>query len=142
MADALTLRVITPERVALDQSVSSVRIPGVDGSIGILPRHAPMVAALDAGVMRYRTGGREETMFVSGGFAEVRDNTVRVISPAGELPTDIDEARARAAEARARERLSQKETLEGEPIDLLRAEAALKRALMRLQTREYRNEGA
>ena len=142
MADALTLRVITPEKIALDQSVSSVRIPGVDGSIGILPRHAPMIAALDVGTMRYRSGGREERMFVSGGFAEVRDNTVRVVSQAGEKPEEIDEARAREAEARARERLSQTRVLEGEPIDLLRAEAALKRALMRLQTREYRNEGA
>jgi F-type H+-transporting ATPase subunit epsilon len=142
MADALTLRVITPERIALDQSVSSVRIPGVDGSIGILPRHAPMVAALDVGIMHYKAGGREEVMFVSGGFAEVRDNTVRVVSQGGEKPEEIDEERAREAEARARERLSQTRVLEGEPIDLLRAEAALTRALMRLQTREYRNEGA
>jgi F-type H+-transporting ATPase subunit epsilon len=142
MADALTLRVITPERIALDQSVSSVRIPGVDGSIGILPRHAPMVAALDIGLMHYRTGGREDVLFVSGGFAEVRDNTVRIVSQAGEKPEEIDEERAREAEARARERLSQTRVLEGEPIDLLRAEAALKRALLRLQTHEYRNEGA
>jgi F-type H+-transporting ATPase subunit epsilon len=142
MADALTLRVITPERIALDQSVSSVRIPGVDGSIGILPRHAPMVAALDVGLMHYRTGGREDVLFVSGGFAEVRDNTVRIVSQAGEKPEEIDEERAREAEARARERLSQTRVLEGEPIDLLRAEAALKRALLRLQTHEYRNEGA
>ena len=142
MAGSLTLRVITPERIALDQSVSSVRIPGVDGSIGILPRHAPMVAALDVGLMRYRTDGREEVMFVSGGFAEVRDNTVRIVSEAGEKPHEIDEARAREAEARARERLSQERAQEGEPIDLLRAEVALKRALMRLETREFRNEGA
>jgi F-type H+-transporting ATPase subunit epsilon len=142
MAGTLTLRVITPERIALDLSVSSVRIPGVDGSIGILPRHAPMVAALDAGLMHYRIDGREEVMFVSGGFAEVRDNTVRIVSEAGEKPDEIDEARARAAEARARERLSQERVLEGEPIDLLRAEVALKRALLRLQTREFRNEGA
>ena len=146
MPNDLTLRVITPEKIALDQSVSSVRIPGVDGSIGIWPHHAAMVAALDVGLMHYRTNGRrdgpDEVMFVSGGFAEVRDNTVRIVSQAGERPVEIDEERARAAEARARERLSQTRVLEGEPIDLLRAEAALKRALMRLQTREFRNEGA
>lgn len=146
MANDLTLRVITPEKIALDQSVSSVRIPGVDGSIGIWPRHAPMVAALDAGVMHYRTSGRtdgpDEVMFVSRGFAEVRDNTVRIVAEAGERPVEIDEARAREAEARARERLSQERVLGGEPIDLVRAEYALKRALMRLQTREFRNEGA
>ena len=141
---ALTLRVITPDRITLDKEVGSIIVPGVDGQIGILPRHAPMIAALDTGLLRYRDtrDAPQNVLFVSGGFAEVRDNTVRVISPAGELPTDIDEARARAAEARARERLSQKETPEGEPIDLVRAEAALRRALMRLQTREFRNEGA
>ncbi len=134
----LTLRVITPDRIVLDQQVSSVRIPGVDGSIGILPRHAPMVAALDPGLLRYRQNGQETAMFISGGFAEVRSNTVRIVSEAGEKPTDIDDERARAAEKRARERLAQGRTLEGESIDLLRAEAALQRALMRLNVREYR----
>ena len=138
MADALTLRVITPEKVALDQSVSSVRIPGVDGSIGILPRHAPMVAALDTGLLRYRTDAGESLLFVSGGFAEVRSNTVRVVTEAGEKPEEIDEERARKAEERARERLAQGRALTGEPIDFLRAEAALQRALLRLQVREYR----
>ena len=74
--------------------------------------------ALDVGLMHYRTNGRtdgpDEVMFVSGGFAEVRDNTVRVVSEAGERPVEIDEARAREAEARARERLSQDRVLGGE----------------------------
>jgi F-type H+-transporting ATPase subunit epsilon len=138
MAGTLTLRVITPDRIALDRSVASVRLPGLDGSIGVLPRHAPMIAALDAGLLRYREtpGGKENVLFVSGGFAEVRGDTLRVVSEAGEHPAEIDEARAREAEARARERLSIK-IAEGEPVDLLRAEAALRRALMRLRAREY-----
>jgi F-type H+-transporting ATPase subunit epsilon len=79
-------------------------------------------------------------MFVSGGFAEVRDNTVRVVAEAGERPAEIDEVRAREAEARARERISHDRVESGEPIDLLRAEYALKRALLRLQAREFRND--
>src|SRR6185436_11101837 len=122
MAAALTLRVITPEKVALDIQVRSVRIPGVDGSIGILPRHAPMVAALDTGLLRYKTDGGESLLFVSGGFAEVRHNTVRVVTEAGEKPEEIDEERARSAEQRARERLAQGRALTGEPIDFLRAQ--------------------
>jgi F-type H+-transporting ATPase subunit epsilon len=131
--------VITPDRIALDQSVASVRLPALDGSIGVLPRHAPMIAALDAGLLRYRTvpGGPESALFVSGGFAEVRGETLRVVSEAGEKPHEIDEERAREAEKRARERLSVKRG-EGDAIDLLRAEAALRRALMRLQAREFR----
>ena len=140
MAGTLTLRVITPDRIALDQSVASVRLPALDGSIGVLPRHAPMIAALDAGLLRYRIepGGREQALFVSGGFAEVRGETLRVVSEAGEKPEEIDEERARDAEKRARERISV-QLGEGEPIDLLRAEAALRRSLMRLAAREYRS---
>src|SRR5215831_2804326 len=108
MAGTLTLRVITPDKIALDQSVASARIPGLDGSIGILPRHAPMIAALDAGLLHYRAqaGGQEEILFVAGGFAEVRDDTLRLVTQAGEKPEEIDEARAREAEKRARERIS------------------------------------
>jgi F-type H+-transporting ATPase subunit epsilon len=140
MAGTLTLRVITPERIALDQSVESVRVPAVDGDLGILPRHAPMVAALDVGLMRYRVGGAEQVLFVSGGFCEVRDQTVRVVTEAGERPAEIDEARAREAETRARERISRAQARGGEPLDVLRAEASLRRALMRLRAREFRSE--
>jgi len=139
MAKALTLLVITPTRIALDQPVESLRVPGVDGHIGILPRHAHMLAALDVGLLRYRAGGQQHALFVSGGFCEVRGETVRVVTEAGERPAEIDEERAREAERRARERLSQSRVQSGEPIDELRAEAALQRALMRLQAREYRS---
>ncbi|MBK7876682.1 MAG: F0F1 ATP synthase subunit epsilon [Planctomycetes bacterium] len=140
MAGSLTLRVITPARIAFDQTVESVRVPGADGDLGILPRHANMVAALDTGLMRYRVGGKEQVLYVSGGFCEVRDSTVRVVTEAGERPDEIDEERARSAERRARERLSQGRVQEGEPLDILRAEASLRRALMRLRAREFRSE--
>jgi F-type H+-transporting ATPase subunit epsilon len=127
MAGQLTLRVITPERIALDTRVESVRIPGVDGSIGILPRHAHMIAAVGIGPLLYVENGQRKVLFVSEGFAEVKDNTLRVVCEAGELPHEIDEARAKEAERRARERLS---VSKGD-IDVLRAETALERALIR-----------
>lgn len=132
MAETITLRVITPESIVLDTSTSSVRLPGVDGSIGVLPRHAPMVAALGIGSLSYREGGADRPVFVSGGFAEVRDDTIRVISSASEPREEIDVDRARRAAERARERLRTGQRTEGEPFDLLRAEAALRRAMMRL----------
>lgn len=134
-SDSLTLRVITPDAIVLDTPVSSVRIPGVDGQIGILPRHAHMVAALDTGVLRYRHGGTEHFLFVSEGFAEVRDNTLRLVCEAGDPAEEIDVQRAKAAEQRARERLAQ--VHQGVEVDELRAEAALRRALMRLQAAEH-----
>jgi F-type H+-transporting ATPase subunit epsilon len=135
----LSLRVITPERIVLDARVSSVRLPGVDGSIGVLPRHAHMVAAIDVGLLHYTQDGIEHVLFVSEGFAEVKDDTLRVVCEAGERPAEIDEERARAAEARARERLTRFRGAEAipEPVDLLRAEAALRRALTRLEALKY-----
>jgi F-type H+-transporting ATPase subunit epsilon len=135
VAGELTLRVITPDRITLDTTADSVVFPGVDGLIGVLPRHAAMVAALDAGPLTYTTGGETHTLFISGGFAEVRNNTVRFVTQAGELAKDIDLERAREAERRARERLEQARAGR-EDVDLVRAEAALRRALLRLRVRE------
>ena len=136
MAGHLTLRIITPDEIVLDREVSSVTLTATDGSMGILPRHASMVAALDVGMLTYKTsgeaGGKEEAIFVSGGFAEVRDNTVRVVSEAGERPEEIDEERAKEAEQRARQRLDEgRGTVEAQ-LDVLRAEMALRRAQQRL----------
>ncbi|MEW6074382.1 MAG: F0F1 ATP synthase subunit epsilon [Planctomycetota bacterium] len=136
MAADLTLRIITPSAIVLDTTVSAVRVPAVDGSMGVLSRHAAMITALDVGLLSYTAGGEERTIFVSGGFAEVRENTVRVVSEAGERPADIDEARAKEAERRARERLDEARAARGKSdIDIVRAEAALRRALLRQKVR-------
>lgn len=137
MAGQLTLLIISPDRVVLDERVDSVRLPGVDGSFGVLAKHAHMVAAIDVGVLRYRQGGAEKLLFVSEGFCEVGKDVVRVVAEAGEKPAEIDEQRAKEAEQRARERLAQfrerrAQAMTGkEAIDLLRAEEALRRALKR-----------
>ena len=136
MANELTLRVITPDRIVLDTTASSVKIPAVDGSMGILKGHAHMVVALDVGLMTYRTDGNEQVLFLSGGFVEVRDNTVRVVSEAGERPDDIDEERARAAEERARKRIEEGRGRHTQ-VDILRAELSLRRAQARLRAGGY-----
>jgi len=137
----LTLRVITPDRIALDQQVDSVRLQALDGSLGVLPRHAPMVAALDAGLIRWKTDGRENALFAAGGFAEMHGDTLRVVTQASERPKDIDENRARESERRARERLARARSGEDDSIDVARAEASLRRALLRLRARGYAREG-
>ncbi len=128
MANPITLRVITPDAVALDETVDGVVLPGLDGQLGILARHATMVTALDMGELRYTKNGSEASMFVAGGFAEVRDNTLRVVTEAGEDALAIDSARATAAEERAQKRLREGD----EEIDQVRAEASLRRAVKRL----------
>jgi F-type H+-transporting ATPase subunit epsilon len=132
MAEPITLRIITPERVVLDESADYVQVPALDGSMGILSRHAPLVAALGAGELTYSKGSSKQSVFVAGGFVEVRDNTVRVVSDASEPIEDIDVDRATKAAERARERLQKRKTeSDGEVFDTVRAEASLRRAMMR-----------
>lgn len=141
MARELTVRVITPERIVADTTAQSVRIPGTDGSIGILPRHARMIAALDAGLVLLRKGpGVEEALFVSGGFADVRDDTVRILTSAGEHATEIDLERAKAAEQRARQRIDEalRRGAQDSAVDFARADAALRRSLMRIRVYSQR----
>ena len=91
-----------------------------------------MVAAIDVGLLKYVEDGQEKALFVSEGFAEIKNNTLRVVCEAGELPEEIDEARAKESEKRARERMAGAR-VPGEPVDLMRAELALRRALIRQQ---------
>jgi F-type H+-transporting ATPase subunit epsilon len=131
MADALTLRVITPDAIALDTTAASVQLPAMDGGMGVLPRHAAMVTALGTGLVSYAGEGQahESDLFVSGGFAEVRDNTVRIVTETSERVADIDLERAKTSEQRARQRMTERHP----DLDLRRAEAALGRALLRLR---------
>ena len=132
MPDTITLRVITPQRVSVDTTVESVRVPGLDGSLGILARHAALVTALDSGLLEWNADGQAQDMFVGGGFAEVRDNTVRVVTRSSELASDIDLERAKRAGERARERLDTARARDQVgAIDIQRAEAALRRSIMR-----------
>lgn len=130
MAGTMTLHVITPERtIARELETDAVVIPVTDGSMGILYNHAPMVATLRAGVLRYRQGGSYKRMAVAGGFVELSHNRITVLADAAEMAESIDVLRAqesrRRAEARLRERASN--------IDRIRAEAALRRAIIRLK---------
>ncbi|HKD99485.1 MAG TPA: ATP synthase F1 subunit epsilon [Planctomycetota bacterium] len=146
MADAHTtgggsfrLLVIAPEKIVIDRAVESVRLPGVDGSFGILAKHAPMIAAIEAGEMVVRApGGAPESFFVSDGFVEVRDDVVRVVVESGEHRGEIDVERAQESEKRAREKIAA--STKQVDVDLPRAEAALRRA--RARERLARKPGA
>ena len=131
MADeTLRLEVITPEQVALRVESTSVIVPGVDGQLGILRNHAPLLAGLKPGVVTYKTEHGTEKLVVSGGFIEVAQNVVSILAPAAEKSTEIDFERAEAAKKRALERIAKKEG-----VDMARAQAALARANARLSVR-------
>lgn len=132
MADkTLKLEVITPEQVALRDDTTSITVPAADGELGIWPNHAPLLAGLKPGVVAYKTQAGEQKLVVSGGFIEIANNTVSILAPTAEKAEDIDVVRAEAAKKRARERLKQKSA----DIDMARAEAALARANARLSVR-------
>jgi F-type H+-transporting ATPase subunit epsilon len=100
------LDVVTPDRIALSEDVFSLVAPGAEGSFGVLAGHAPMVAELTIGPLRYRAAnGVEDVMAVSGGFLEVGGNHVTVLADSAERSSEIDVERARRARDRAREQL-------------------------------------
>lgn len=123
----LTLEIVTPERHAFTQEVDMVVVPGIDGQLGILPHHAPLITALGIGELKVRAGGEEQIFGVSGGFVEVRPDRVVVMADLAERSDEIDEARA--VEARRQAETTLGETRD--PVDLARARAALQTALMR-----------
>ena len=130
MANEFKLTVLTPEKSVLDESVTYLQAPGLEGYFGVLANHAPLIAALMPGKFTVRkAGGTEEIYALSGGFLEVSDNTAVVLADALEPRFEIDRARAEAAEKRARDRLNGSSS--EAKIDRARAEAALKRAINR-----------
>lgn len=129
MANKINLEIITPEKLALRESVDEVVLPGLTGELGILPDHEPLITQLKTGVLTYRQGGGQQRLHVSGGFAEVLGDKVSVLADVAEKPEEIDVARAQASLERAEKRL----VGAGADIDLDRAELKKDRAKTRLQ---------
>jgi F-type H+-transporting ATPase subunit epsilon len=120
---------VTPEEIVFEQDAISIIAPGMLGYLGVLTDHAPLITPLIPGKLQVRdANGQESEYFISGGFLEVSSNVATILADAIERPEDIDVERAKAAEQRARERLSHRSSPD---IDTARAEAALKRALWR-----------
>ncbi|MDP3878763.1 MAG: F0F1 ATP synthase subunit epsilon [Dehalococcoidales bacterium] len=130
----IRLDVVTAERVVYSAEVDVVIAPGIEGQLGILPHHAPLMTTLLAGELRMRQGGEEHSLAISGGFLEVRPDRVIVLAESAERDEEIDLARAEEAKRRAQERL-----IHPTPeVDIARAEAALRRAVARLKVAERR----
>ena len=139
MADRLKLELATPTRLVISGEADEVVVPGVEGSFGVLPGHAPLLSLVGTGEVMYRTGRTEHYLAVSGGFAEVGPDHVTILAETAERPEEIDPARARAAVERAEQRLR---AAAAEETDVDRAISALARARARLQTAGRRPGGA
>ena len=136
MAGNISLRVVTPVRLVLEEQVDELTAPGPLGQLGILPDHAALMTTLDIGQLSYKQSGATSVVTLAGGYAEVLDNVVTVLANAAEFPHEIDRERAENARARAERSLGESDHFDEE--DLVAARAALQRALVRLETAGYR----
>ncbi len=132
----IRLDIVTAERVVYSEEVDVVVAPGVEGQLGILPHHAPLMTMLQPGELRLRKGGEEFSLAITGGFLEVRPDRVIILADAAERVEEINAARAEEAKRRAEEMLSHRTP----EVDTARAEAALRRALSRLRVVEKRRK--
>jgi len=133
---SIRLDIVTAEGVVYSEEVDVVVAPGIEGQLGILPHHAPLMTTLQVGELRVRKGGEEFSLAISGGFLEVRPDRVIVLADAAERSEEIDIARAEEAKRRAQEQLSRQPPA----VDAARAEVALRRSLARLKVAEKRRK--
>ena len=133
MSATMTLDILTPERSVCCVETEIVIARALDGELGILPNHAPLVVALDIAPLRYRKDGVEHFVAVASGFMEVKDNQVSILTPSAETESEIDFVRAESAKERAERRLAE----HAPETDVRRAELALRRARMRLKIADY-----
>ena len=132
MADTLTLKIITPERIVLEQEVEQVVARAIDGELAVLPHHQPLLTALTIDVVRYKDSDGEATAAVIGGIMEVADNEVTILSDLAELDVEIDEARAHQRKGRAEAEKTQRV----DKLDVYLAEMALAKSIARLKAAE------
>ncbi|GEA27859.1 ATP synthase epsilon chain [Microcystis aeruginosa NIES-4325] len=104
---SITVRVITPDRIVWDNVAEEVILPSSTGQLGILSGHAPLLTALNIGVMRIRPGKDWENIAVLGGFAEVENNEIKVLVNGAELGSKIDKEKARAEYEQSQTRLDE-----------------------------------
>lgn len=131
----LSVEVVSAERVVFTGDADMVVAPGAAGVLGILPRHAALMTTLAPGVLRIKQDGDEVVMAVSGGFLEVNNNHIQVLTDAAERAEEIDEERAAEARQRAERALEQ---LPRGATDSPVVEASLRRSLARLKVAEMR----
>ena len=128
----LTVRVVSPDKTVWDSEADEVILPSTTGQLGILSGHAPLLTALDIGVMRVRPGKDWVSIALMGGFAEIENNEVIILVNGAERGDKIDKEAARSAFSQAESRFNQVQTSENRQ-EKIQATQALKRARARFQ---------
>ncbi len=129
---ALTVRIVAPDKTIWDAEADEVILPSTTGQLGILTGHAPLLTALDTGVLRVRADKNWIPIALFGGFAEVENNEVTVLVNSAERGDTIDKEKARAAFADAEAKFNQSQQSDDRSVRI-QATQAYKRARARLQ---------
>jgi len=136
---SIRCEIVSQDRRVFSGDADMVIVPGIQGEMGILPNHAPLLSTLKFGILRVRYMGQEQIFTIAGGVIEVQPDLVTVMADAAENVQEIDISRAEAAKRRAEEILKQ-----GSPPDsdsYFRIESALRRSNLRLEAvKRYRGQ--
>lgn len=133
---ALTLEIVTPEARVYSDTIDTVVIPTVEGEIGILPGHIPLLTQVEHGELRVTKGGKTELLAVGNGFAQVNGDRVSVLAESAITEEQIDPAAAEAAMKRAEEALRGSQNLE--PAEIERLEGVVRFAIAQLSVKRRR----
>ena len=123
----MQLQIVTPQGSKVETEISEITAPGVVGDLGVLPGHRPLLTALGIGVLTFKAGGSDANLAVNGGYLEVADDHVVVITETAETPDEIDVERAQKALADAEKALQDTDPDRSEAVaiaiaDMRRAE--------------------
>lgn len=126
----IKLTVLTPDRPLISElEVDSLILPAFEGEMGILPGHAPLVAQLKEGILKYRRGESEDFLSVFWGFAYIKKDEAVILTEMAELLKEVNEERARQEFQRAKNAIN----MRGADLDLDSAQASLKKAVVRMK---------
>ena len=134
MSDTIKLEIVTPDGVVSLEDVDMVTLPAVDGQIGVLPMHVPLMTQMVPGEMIVRKGGQERSLAVGEGFVEITNDHVAILTDLAVAAENIDEAKAEEARQRAEARLREKLAAD----EVAAVNAALARALAQLRVKRGR----
>ncbi|HZR63719.1 MAG TPA: F0F1 ATP synthase subunit epsilon [Terriglobales bacterium] len=135
MPDTFQLEIVTPEKLVVRDQAEEAQIPGLNGYLGILPGHAPLITELGAGEISYRSGGQLHRFSTAWGFAEVLPDKVTVLAETVERADEIDLSRAKDSLVKAEDALRQAQTEEEVDKDL----GKVRRAQARIDVAEHKH---
>jgi F-type H+-transporting ATPase subunit epsilon len=136
----MTIRceIVTQERVVYREDVDAVNLPGIEGRLGILPHHSPLLTVLDFGEVVTRKAGRDEYFAIGGGFAEIQPDKVIVLADSAEHADEIDIKRAEEAREKALQAMKEEVVLDMETYAVI--ERSLHKANIRLDVSRRRSK--